>query len=154
MPSQSSPSRVVKPLFLSPVLKFTSLFALVGVVGTHPSVAAESGRTTISIQSPGKAISPDLIGVFFEDINYAADGGLYAELVQNRSFEYSATEQTSWTPLTAWELVQRDGGKGSLKVSDAVLVHPNNPHYAVLEMEQPGGAVHSSFLSGRQPAAC
>lgn len=40
-----------------------------------------------------KAISPDLFGIFFEDLNYAADGGLYAELIQNRSFEYQATEQ-------------------------------------------------------------
>lgn len=36
-----------------------------------------------------KKISDMLIGVFFEDINYGADGGLYAELVQNRDFEYS-----------------------------------------------------------------
>lgn len=141
MPSQSSFSRIVKPSLLCRFLKFASIFASVGMAGVIPSGAAESSHTTISVQSPGKAISPDLIGVFFEDINYAADGGLYAELVQNRSFEYSTTEQTSWTPLTAWELVQRDGGKGSLKVADAVLVHPNNPHYAVLEMEQPGGGV-------------
>jgi hypothetical protein len=39
----------------------------------------------------GKKISSDLFGLFFEDINYAADGGLYAELVQNRSFEYNPT---------------------------------------------------------------
>ena len=37
-------------------------------------------------------ISENLIGVFFEDLNYAADGGLYAELVQNRDFEYSASD--------------------------------------------------------------
>ena len=44
------------------------------------------------------AISPELIGIFFEDINYGADGGLYAELVQNRDFEYStavASQQSS-----------------------------------------------------------
>ena len=39
-----------------------------------------------------KPISDNLIGIFFEDINYAADGGLYAELVQNRDFEYTAQE--------------------------------------------------------------
>ena len=31
-------------------------------------------------------ISPDMIGLFFEDINFAADGGLYAEMIENRSF--------------------------------------------------------------------
>ena len=53
--------------------------------------------------SPGsKPISPNLFGIFFEDINYAADGGLYAELIQNRSFEYSASDRHDWHPLTAW----------------------------------------------------
>ena len=37
----------------------------------------------------GKVISDELIGIFFEDINNCADGGLYAELVQNGSFEFS-----------------------------------------------------------------
>ncbi len=47
----------------------------------------------VNAQQTGKKISPDLFGLFFEDINYAADGGLYAELVQNRSFEYNPTER-------------------------------------------------------------
>ena len=51
----------------------------------------------------GKPISKDLFGVFFEDLSYAADGGLYAELVQNRSFEYSASDRKEWNPLTGWE---------------------------------------------------
>ena len=122
-------------------LKLTPVCAAVLLLGLLPAPAETAPRPTLTIGGPAKPISPDLMGVFFEDLNYAADGGLYAELVQNRSFEYSATEQTSWTPLTAWELVQRDGGKGSLKVADAVSVHPNNPHYAVLETEQSGGGV-------------
>ncbi len=47
-------------------------------------------------QNIGKEISPNLFGVFFEDINYAADGGLYAELIQNRSFEYSSSDIDHW----------------------------------------------------------
>ena len=35
----------------------------------------------------GEKISPEMIGLFFEDINFAADGGLYAEMIENRSFE-------------------------------------------------------------------
>ncbi|HPL05856.1 MAG TPA: hypothetical protein PLW96_01235, partial [Bacteroidales bacterium] len=55
-------------------------------------------------------MSQDLIGVFFEDINYAADGGLYAELVQNRSFEYYVVDgYTNLGPLTAWSGVQEGG---------------------------------------------
>lgn len=40
----------------------------------------------------GKSISKDLFGIFIEDLNYTADGGLYAEMVQNRSFEYSPSD--------------------------------------------------------------
>ena len=114
-----------------------------------PTLAQPSANTlAIDVAQPGKAISPDLLGVFFEDINYSADGGLYAELVQNRSFEYQATEQLSWTPMTSWELSQRDGGRGSLAIATAVPVHPNNPHYVVVETQQPGagvGLINSGF---------
>ncbi|GFE80589.1 hypothetical protein GCM10011487_25890 [Steroidobacter agaridevorans] len=80
-----------------------------------------------------KAISPDLMGVFFEDLNHAGDGGLYAELVQNRSFEFSATEQSDWNNLTFWTLAPRGAAKGNVVVEQAWPVHENNPHYAVLE---------------------
>ncbi|MFG2131261.1 alpha-L-arabinofuranosidase C-terminal domain-containing protein [Streptomyces sp. NPDC048751] len=50
----------------------------------------------------GAKIDDTMYGVFFEDINRAADGGLYAELVQNRSFEYSTVDNKSYTPLTSW----------------------------------------------------
>lgn len=55
-----------------------------------------------------KKISDHLFGVFFEDLNYAADGGLYAELVQNRDFEYAPEDKTGndpdWNSRYAWEL--------------------------------------------------
>ncbi len=91
----------------------------------------------IDTGSPGKAISRDLVGIFFEDLNYAADGGLYAELIQNRSFEYGPLDHTDWNSFTSWDLVARSG-KGSLVLDGAFPLHPNNPHYAVLEVTQPG----------------
>jgi alpha-L-arabinofuranosidase len=57
---------------------------------------------TVDPSARGAAIDDTMYGVFFEDINRAADGGLYAELVQNRSFEYSAADNGSYTPLTSW----------------------------------------------------
>src|SRR3982750_524765 len=80
-----------------------------------PVISCLATTVTVSLDGPGKAISPDLFGIFFEDLSYAADGGLYAELIQNRSFEYQAIEQPAWNNLTAWEIVNR-AGKGSLKV--------------------------------------
>lgn len=96
-------------------------------------------EVTVQVAGPAKPISPDLFGIFFEDLNYAADGGLYAELVQNRSFEYSTAVRPEWNALTSWELVQRDGGQGMVVVDDSQPLHPNNPHYAVLGVKNAGG---------------
>ena len=74
-----------------------------------------------------KAISDKLVGVFFEDISYAADGGLYAELVQNRDFEYTERDHHGWTAATAWSTPQ-----GKLDIRTDGPLSSNNPHYAVL----------------------
>lgn len=57
---------------------------------------------TVDPRTAGAKIDDTMYGVFFEDINRAADGGLYAELVQNRSFEYSKADNGSYTSLTSW----------------------------------------------------
>jgi len=88
----------------------------------------------------GKPISPDLMGVFFEDLNHAGDGGLYAELIQNRSFEFRATEQPTWNNLSFWTLTPLGGAKGNMQVEQAWPLHPNNPNYATLEVMEPAGA--------------
>ncbi len=82
-----------------------------------------------------KKISPDLFGLFFEDINYAADGGLYAELIQNRSFEYNPAERKEWHPLYNWEYFTTGYSYGKVNIESSQPVHPNNPHYTVLEAE-------------------
>ncbi len=96
--------------------------------------------TTASSQNVkgGKKISPDLFGLFFEDINYSADGGLYAELVQNRSFEYSPTDRPEWNPFSFWEYITPGFSYGSISVETGSPVHPNNPHYIVLNIEHVG----------------
>jgi alpha-L-arabinofuranosidase len=81
--------------------------------------------------SAGKKISDLLIGIFFEDINYAADGGLYAELIQNRDFEYSSDDRMEWNNATAWK-----SDNGALTIEHENPLHPNNPAYAVLQNEQ------------------
>lgn len=49
----------------------------------------------------------DLFGIFFEDLNHAADGGLYAEMVQNRSFEFDPMDNKEYHSLYGWEKVKR-----------------------------------------------
>jgi alpha-N-arabinofuranosidase len=116
-------------------MKSRSYLALC-VLLLQPALQAQPVNVHVEAGKPGKPISTDLIGIFFEDISYAADGGLYAELVQNRSFEYQPTEDPGWHPLTSWELLTPKDGRGSMKVMDAMPVHPNNPHYLVLETQQ------------------
>jgi hypothetical protein len=64
----------------------------------------KKATATLTVR-PGekKAISDKLICIFFEDISYAADGGLYAELIQNRDFEYSSRDRKEWSATTAWQ---------------------------------------------------
>lgn len=87
-----------------------------------------------------KAISPTLLGIFFEDINYGADGGLYAELIQNRDFEYSTADNKKWNPLFAWT---QNGGE--VKVDTVAPLHRNNLHYAVVNG---GTTVENSGFDG------
>jgi alpha-L-arabinofuranosidase len=90
-------------------------------------------------KAPGsKKISPDLFGLFFEDINYAADGGLYAELVQNRSFEYGPADRREWHPFSFWQYVTPGYSYGAVSVETSAPIHPNNPHYVVLNVEHVG----------------
>jgi alpha-L-arabinofuranosidase len=90
---------------------------------------------SLSSNSQGKKISSHLFGLFFEDINYAADGGLYAELVQNRSFEYSPTDKRDWNPFSFWQYITPGFSYGSVSVESRSPIHPNNPHYLVLNIE-------------------
>jgi hypothetical protein len=71
------------------VLASAEVVLFVLVVTANCLGHAQATSVTVNTRQSGKAISPNLVGVFFEDLNYAADGGLYAELIQNRSFEYS-----------------------------------------------------------------
>ena len=84
-------------------------------------------NTTLTV-SPNqeKPISDKLIGIFFEDISYAADGGLYAELIQNRDFEYTSKDHRGWNASTAWH------SNKPIEISSEHPLHPNNPHYALI----------------------
>ena len=95
-----------------------------------------------------KPISDKLIGIFFEDINYSADGGLYAELLQNRDFEYTEADrghEPNWTPTNSWSTL----GEGiTFDVATDQPLHPNQQHYAVLDVTAPGGALVNDGFDG------
>ena len=95
-----------------------------------------SAQKFMKAPAGGKAISDELIGIFFEDISSSADGGLYAELVQNGSFEYSPAERDGWGAGTAWQQVRPGHSLGTLEVRKCKGIHKNNPTYMRLHTER------------------
>ncbi|MFV0471937.1 MAG: alpha-L-arabinofuranosidase C-terminal domain-containing protein [Paludibacteraceae bacterium] len=94
-----------------------------------------------------KKISNLLIGAFFEDINYAADGGLYAELIQNRDFEYTMMDRRnsdkSWNHQKAWNAKNID-----FTIDTLSPIHPNNKHFATLKISEIGGIFSNEGFDG------
>lgn len=120
-----------------------------GEAGKISAYDAQNANYTLDIDSSNKVhdISELLYGIFIEDINFAADGGLYAEMVQNRSFEFtklaSDNEKHAWSDVgkVDAEVVKNDS-KGCLNA--------NNPNYMVLENKsaEPSGIANEGFLDG------
>ncbi len=77
---------------------------------------------------PGPRINPAMWGEIFEDINFGADGGLYAEMVKNRGFEFP-------DPLMGWIEISPSLARGELSVRTDAPFNTNNPHYVRLQSE-------------------
>lgn len=98
-----------------------SLFALTGAFLVIAGIAsAEEATLQIHTDRTGIKISPTLYGIFFEEINHAGDGGLYAELIQNRSFEDSAAAPAAWSAVQSGEM------RGSLTLDESRPLNPRN----------------------------
>lgn len=107
-------------------------------------------EVTLDIQTgSSKPISDLLTGIFFEDINYAADGGLYAELIENRDFEYALSDKDgrdkNWTSTHSWSM---EGSGSTLTIDTVSPIHPNNPHFAVLKTTQLGASLINTGWEG------
>lgn len=105
--------------------------------------------TVVVDGSKPKVISDMMMGIFFEDLNYAADGGLYAELIQNRGFEYRLSDKeghdASWTATKAWSV----SGEGmSFAIDTLEPLHANNKHYAILTIDRTGAAFQNEGFNG------
>ncbi|MHB9141995.1 MAG: alpha-L-arabinofuranosidase C-terminal domain-containing protein [Paludibacter sp.] len=82
-------------------------------------VFAQTHNIQVDVKKVGSPIQKTMYGIFFEDINYGADGGLYAEMIKNRSFEFPQS-LLGWTSF----------GNVVVRIDDPAF--PNNPHYARL----------------------
>jgi hypothetical protein len=84
--------------------------------------SAEPAKLTVRLDQPGARLNPAMWGIFFEDINFGADGGLYAELVKNGGFEFPEA-------LMGWTKVWPNGAEGTLEVVSESPCNAANPHY-------------------------
>lgn len=93
----------------------------------------------------------DLYGLFFEDLNHAADGGLYAEMIQNRSFEYTHLDNDDYHPLYGWQ----DGNgdpltevKLQLRVLSDDPLHLHNRHYLKVNSREARTIANDGYNQG------
>ncbi|RIJ79213.1 DUF1349 domain-containing protein, partial [Nakamurella silvestris] len=106
---------------------------------TTAAYANDGRQIDVDADGATKEISDHMYGIFYEDINYAADGGLYAELVRNRSFEFNSSDRSGYTGLTGWNVLQRGGATGTgTVVTDAQMLNAMNRYYLQLNITAAG----------------
>jgi alpha-N-arabinofuranosidase len=126
-----------------------AILALIAPFLPHSTIQAQSPTViTVDAAHPGAPIPSTMFGIFFEDINFGADGGLYPELIKNRSFEFDE-------PLTGWKVVlpyTATGGiglsPGELDVRTEAPLNANNPHYLHVTALAPGYGFYNSGFRG------
>ena len=96
--------------------------AVIGLVIVSSLIGQEKCIITIKADKPIAAIQPTMWGVFFEDINMGADGGIYAELVKNRSFEF-------YKPMMGWTVLQKQFNEGAVVVLNRQENNTSNPRF-------------------------
>ena len=100
----------------------TALILILVLLSSINFYAQKNTVFTVKANEMKATIPPTMWGIFFEDINLAADGGVYAELVKNRSFEFA-------TPMMGWKEQRKDGGNGSILVINRGTSNENNPRF-------------------------
>src|SRR5688572_17407596 len=91
-------------------------------LATLYSTGQGKNMITVRVDQPAADIQPTMWGVFFEDINLGADGGIYAELVKNRSFEFSK-------PMMGWKVLGKPATEGDFLVLNRQNTNTANPRF-------------------------
>ena len=128
---------------------FGGMGGMPGGMGVGNNAAAQltgpvNGTMTVNMFDKLK-ISDVMFGIFFEDINYGADGGLYAELVANRDFECTPADARGWSEKKFW-VIDGQGMKFDVATNDPI--HANNPHYGVISVDAVGARLLNEGFGG------
>jgi alpha-L-arabinofuranosidase len=131
MPENSSKRRIMNPIA-------ALLLAPLAIVTASARAEDLRGEIVVDLTQPGAAFPRTMHGVFFEDINYAADGGLYAELIQNRSFEHGE-RLYAWNPIAPT-------GAAKLAIEQQEPLNANNPRFLRISAKELGaGAANHGY---------
>jgi len=106
-----------------------SLTILLFAILSLPVLAQQNEVIVVNASKPVAPISPTMWGVFFEDINMGADGGIYAELIKNRSFEFSK-------PLMGWSIKGKKPNEGDVLVLNRQEANTANPRFLRVNLHQ------------------
>jgi alpha-N-arabinofuranosidase len=111
---------------------FKLFMLLLVLLSAYAPIAQGQTTLTVTTDKPVTPIQPTMWGIFFEDINFGADGGLYAELIKNRSFEFS-------TPLMGWKDLKQEGSQGTVLIENRAAKNEHNPRYARITVSAASG---------------
>lgn len=115
--------------------KLYSILIVLIIVGST-KLKAQDHNLSVDASKSISEIQPTMYGIFFEDINFAADGGLYPELVKNRSFEFELGLMGWEEPNSDRHSFNQNSGKAQLvKYSDST----NNHNYVLVTVNDPEG---------------
>ena len=130
--------------------KYALILTALVLIPVPSSFQGQPAPTVIAVDAahPGAAISPAMFGIFFEDINFGADGGLYPERIKNRSFEFDQ-------PLKGWRAIlpitakfELGPNKGELDLRTESPLNASNPHYLRVHAFEPGFGLSNSGFRG------
>ena len=108
--------------------------AVMLIASVAAGVAMADPTVKLDWNAPKKEVSKDLWGIFFEDINWAADGGLNPELLANGGFDWQQNDHEKWNrQQDGWEPDFRDGGMARLSFQYGAPVHPNTAKHLRIE---------------------
>lgn len=131
-------------------------------IAWHSSEEEYDALITINANDKGIEFSKDMYGIFLEDINHALDGGLYAEMIQNRDFEYNrtpenmqrindfsvATQSQNWKerydkpdPLFSWSLKTEGNSVATISQTNKLPLNQNNPMSLELNVQNLNGNI-------------
>ena len=116
-------------------MKLKTFFATCALSALASVALAQPGQLTVKVDKPGVKISPMFYGLMTEEINHAYDGGLYAELIQNRVFKDNAKNPVHWS------LIQGEGGAGTMSLDTAQSLNEALPVSLKLNVTTPGTRV-------------